>query len=178
MEAVMKRPKGGSLPRFSEHTTVIASEGAAGWAIADAAADALARGKDVISLCLGDTSFETPERILEAAIGSLRGGRTHYAPVPGIPVLRANIAAAQKRFDGHDWLADQVTVFGGAQNALFAALMTVAGTGEEVLYFEPWYATYEATIRAGGAVAKPVRLSLDNQSGRLSETFCVMRSPT
>lgn len=169
MEAVVKRPEDGPLPRFSEHTAAIASEGAAGWAIADAAADALARGEDVVSLCLGDTSFDTPERILEAAIGSLRGGRTHYAPVPGTPELRSSIAAAQRRFDGHDWLAEQVTVFGGAQNALFASLMTVAGPREEVLYFEPWYATYEATIRAGGAVAKPVKLSLESQSGKLSE---------
>lgn len=101
MEAVVKRPEDGPLPRFSEHTAAIASEGAAGWAIADAAADALARGEDVVSLCLGDTSFDTPERILEAAIGSLRGGRTHYAPVPGTPELRSSIAAAQRRFDTH-----------------------------------------------------------------------------
>ncbi|WP_439630738.1 pyridoxal phosphate-dependent aminotransferase [Shinella sp.] len=169
MEAVVKRPEDGPVPRFSEHMAAIASEGAAGWAIADAAAEALARGEDVVSLCLGDTSFDTPERILEAAIRSLRGGRTHYAPVPGTPELRFAIAAAQRRFDGHDWLAEQVTVFGGAQNALFATLMAVAGAGDEVLYFEPWYATYEATIRAGGAIATPVKLSLESQSSRLSE---------
>jgi arginine:pyruvate transaminase len=169
MEAVVTRPREGPLPRFSEHTAAIAGEGAAGWAIADAAADALARGEDVVSLCLGDTSFDTPDRILEAAIASLRDGRTHYAPVPGTPELRSNIASAQGRFDGQNWLAEQVTVFGGAQNALFATLMAVAGVGEEVLYFEPWYATYEATIRAGGAIAKPVKLSLESHSRKLSE---------
>ncbi len=169
MEAVVERPKARPLPPFSQHTAAIASEGAAGWTIADAAADALARGEDVVSLCLGDTSFDTPDRILETAIASLRGGRTHYAPVPGIPELRANIAASQARFDGQKWNADQVTVFGGAQNALFAAIMAVAGAGDEVIFFEPWYATYEATIGAGGAVAKPVRLSLDHSSSKLSE---------
>jgi aspartate/methionine/tyrosine aminotransferase len=173
MDSVVNHPKESASPPFSEHTAAIASEGAAGWAIADAAADALDRGEDVVSLCLGDTSFDTPDRILDAAIGSLRSGRTHYAPVPGTPGLRANIAAAQRRFDGHHWLADQVTVFGGAQNALFATVMTVAGAGDEVLYFEPWYATYEATIRAGGAVAKPVDLSFERQSGKLSENALV-----
>ncbi|WP_292237031.1 aminotransferase class I/II-fold pyridoxal phosphate-dependent enzyme [Mesorhizobium sp.] len=158
-----------ALPRFSEHTRAIASEGAAGWTIADAAAEAIHRGEDVVSLCLGDTSFDTPTRVSEAAIQSIRGGRTHYAPVPGTPGLRRNIAAAQKRFDGNDWRADQAIVFGGAQNALFAALMTVAGAGDEVLCLEPWYATYEAAIRAGGAVARPVRLSLQNARQKISE---------
>lgn len=158
----------GSL-RFSAHTRAIASEGAAGWVIADAAADALDRGEDVVSLCLGDTSFDTPIRITDAAIRSLRAGRTHYAPVPGTPELRRNVARAQNRFDRQDWSADQVTVFAGAQNALFAAVMTVAGAGDEVLYLEPWYATYEATIRAGGAVARPVKLSMDAGGARLSK---------
>jgi len=168
MEAVLKERR--ARPPFSDHTTAIASEGSAGWAIADAAADAAERGDDVVSLCLGDTSFDTPDRILEKAIASLREGRTHYAPVPGTPELRANIAAAQTRFDGHDWRAEHVTVFGGAQNALFATLMAVAGAGDEVLYFEPWYATYEATIRAGGAIAKPIKLSFESPSSKLSET--------
>ncbi|MDK4717878.1 pyridoxal phosphate-dependent aminotransferase [Rhizobium sp. CNPSo 3968] len=154
--------------RFSSHTRAIASEGAAGWAIADAAADALDRGADVISLCLGDTSFDTPERISEAAIQSIRTGRTHYAPVPGTPELRLNIASAQSRFDGQTWTPNEVTVFAGAQNALFAAMMTVAGADEEVLYFEPWYATYEATIRAGGATPKPVELNLESTCAKVT----------
>ncbi|EJB07027.1 aspartate/tyrosine/aromatic aminotransferase [Rhizobium leguminosarum bv. trifolii WSM597] len=161
------------LPPFSSHTAAIASEGAAGWAIADAAAEARSRGEDVVSLCLGDTSFDTPDRIVREAIESLRTGRTHYAPVPGTPELRTAIAAAQTRFDGGDWSADQVTVFGGAQNALFAAVMAVAGVGDEVLFFEPWYATYEATIRAGGATARPVGITLDSPTVKITEAALV-----
>lgn len=156
-------------PWFSANATAIASEGAAGWAIADAAADAIARGEDVISLCLGDTSFDTPGRVVEAAIRNLQAGRTHYAPVPGTPELRANIARAQSRFDQQQWSADQTTVFAGAQNALFAATMIVAGAGDEVLYLEPWYATYEATIRAGGAVPKPIRLAVERVGAKISK---------
>lgn len=159
----------GSAPRFSEHTKAIASDGAAGWAIADAAAEAISRGENIVSLCLGDTSFDTPDRILKTAIESLQNGRTHYSPVPGTPELRAAIASAQARFDGNDWDAHQATVFSGAQNALFAAVMTVAGAEDEVLYFEPWYATYEATIRAGGARAKPVKTALADETGKLLE---------
>lgn len=171
METVQQVQPCAETPRFSAHTTAIASEGAAGWAIADAAADALERGEDVVSLCLGDTSFDTPARISEAAIQNLRAGRTHYAPVPGTAALRKNIASAQSRFDGQHWDADQVTVFAGAQNALFAAIMTVAGAGDEVLYLEPWYATYEATIRAGGAIPRPVKTALEGDGAKITEAL-------
>jgi aspartate/methionine/tyrosine aminotransferase len=157
-------------PLFSVHTREISSEGAEGWAIADAAAEAAGRGEDVVSLCLGDTSFDTPQRIVDAAISSLQTGRTHYAPVPGTPELRREIASAQGRSDGQNWSVDEVTVFAGAQNALFASLLCVAGPGDEVLYLEPWYATYEATIRVSGAVAKPVRLSMDRGSHKISKS--------
>lgn len=160
----------GRVPAFSIHTQEIASEGSEGWAIADAAAAALDRGEDVVSLCLGDTSFDTPRRIVDAAVGSLLGGRTHYAPVPGTPELRAEIAAAQGRSDGSDWSSEEVTVFAGAQNALFAALICVAGPGDEVLYFEPWYATYEAAIRVSGAIAKPVRIDMSSRSGKINRS--------
>lgn len=168
METARNLPTFSRELRFSSHMRAIASEGAAGWAIADAAAEAVDRGEDVISLCLGDTSFDTPERISEAAIRSIRNGRTHYAPVPGTPELRKNIAGAQGRFDQQVWSHEEVTVFAGAQNALFSAIMTVAGADEEVLYLEPWYATYEATIRAGGAIPRPISLNLDSPDAKIT----------
>ena len=130
MEA-LEQTRGDTVgPRYSSRTTGIASEGAAGWAIADAAADAAARGEDVVSLCLGDTSFDTPPRIVAAAVDALQRARTHYAPVPGTPELRQAIATAQARFDRQEWGPAEVTVFAGAQNALFAAMMIVAGHGD------------------------------------------------
>jgi len=157
-------------PAFAKRVEDIASDGSAGWAIADAAATAIEGGKDVISLCLGDTSFDTPSFIVEAMFERVRAGRTHYAPVPGTPELRQGIAAAQSRFDGQAWHPDEVTVFAGAQNALFAAVMCLADPTSEVLFLEPWYATYEATIRVGGATARPVKLSIDGGAARLSES--------
>jgi aspartate/methionine/tyrosine aminotransferase len=145
-------------PRLSARMADISGRGADAWAIADRAADDRAAGLDVISLCLGDTSFDTPAEISAALIHAVQTGRTHYAPVPGTPGLRRAIAAAQTRHTGLPAEAGQVTVFGGAQNALFAALMAVAGPGDAVVLLAPWYATYEATAKATGAsiVAVPI----------------------
>jgi aspartate/methionine/tyrosine aminotransferase len=140
------------MPRASALTERIAGKGSAAWAIADAAADAIDNGADgVISLCLGDTTFDTPAPAVVRAVDALRSGDTHYTPVPGIPALRRAVAADQASSDGGAWASSQTVIFAGAQNALFAAMQCVAGAGDDVIVLEPWYATYEACVRASGA---------------------------
>ena len=57
---------------------------------------------------------------------------------------------------------DQVVVFSGAQNALFAIIICVAEKGDEVLLVEPAYTTYDAAASAGGAIPKRVVLPASN----------------
>ena len=154
-------------PHLSTRMTDIAGRGADAWAIADRAAEDRAAGLDVASLCLGDTSFDTPPEITAALIHAVQTGRTHYAPVPGTTGLRRAIAAAQLRHTGLTADAVQVTVFGGAQNALFAALMAVAGPGDEVVLLAPWYATYEATAKATGATIVALPISAPSSGARI-----------
>ncbi|MGB6603672.1 MAG: pyridoxal phosphate-dependent aminotransferase, partial [Steroidobacteraceae bacterium] len=47
--------------------------------------------------------------------------------------------------------AANVVYFAGAQNALFAASLLLAGPGDEVVTFDPMYPTYPATLEASGA---------------------------
>src|SRR5215207_2717775 len=59
----------------------------------DAKAKALiAAGEDVCSFAAGEPDFDTPEHIKEACVAALKGGKTKYAPTPGIEPLRKAIA--------------------------------------------------------------------------------------
>ena len=110
-----------------------------------------AQGRDIIHLSVGDPDFDTPVAIVESAIQSLRNGRTHYAPIPGQSDLRAAIAGQTSAQSGVAVDPDQVIVFSGAQNALFATMLSVAGSGDEVILCEPTYTTYQAVAKAGDA---------------------------
>ncbi len=57
------------------------------------ARDLKAKGRDVISLSVGEPDFDTPDNIKEAAMAAIRRGETKYPPVLGIPPLREAIAA-------------------------------------------------------------------------------------
>ncbi len=130
--------------------------------LADLAYDLEEQGKDIIHLSVGDPDFDTPAPIVDSAIASLRAGRTHYSPIPGDPKLRHAIAAQASKQYRQEVDADQVIVFSGAQNALFATMMSLSQPGDEVLLVEPAYTTYDAVASAGGA--SPTRVALSGKN--------------
>jgi aspartate/methionine/tyrosine aminotransferase len=143
--------------QYSALVDRIAGDGADAWTTHYAARQAQERGEDVILLSVGDPDFETPAPVLERAIESLRAGDTHYTPATGRLKLREAIAATHLLRTGGAVGADQVVFFSGAQNALFAASLCLAGPGDEVIALEPLYPTYPATIEVSGARLVRVR---------------------
>ena len=49
-------------------------------AVTQKARDLKAKGRDVISLSVGEPDFDTPDNIKEAAIAAIRRGETKYPP--------------------------------------------------------------------------------------------------
>ena len=152
--------------QFSKLTSRINGEGAAAWDLHEIATHAAAAGEDVIVLSVGDPDFATPRIITQAAIEALQGGDTHYQSVNGRPEVRQVIAeqfqSAQMTDQGQQLSADNVMLFAGAQNALFAASLCLLDPGDEVLALDPMYVTYEATLCASGATLVAVPMSADN----------------
>jgi aspartate/methionine/tyrosine aminotransferase len=137
--------------KFSPLVDVIKGESVAAWTIHGEARAAQLRGEDVIVLSIGDPDLEAPAPVLDRAIETLRAGDIRYTPAAGRHALREAIAVAHRRRTGQTVAADNVIFLSGAQNALFAASLCIAGEGDEVLALEPLYPSYPATIRASGA---------------------------
>jgi arginine:pyruvate transaminase len=137
--------------KFSPLVERIKGESAAAWAIHGQAREAQLRGEDVIVLSIGDPELEMPAPVLDRAIETLRAADVRYTPAAGRLPLREAIARTHRRRTGQAVDAKNVIFLSGAQNALFAASLCVAGPGDEVLALEPLYPSYPATIRASGA---------------------------
>jgi len=137
--------------KFSSLVGRIGGTGADAWLTHYQAAEARARGEDVIVLSVGDPDIDTPAPVLERAIEQLRRGDTHYVPPAGRLGVRQAIARAHAARTGQAVGAENVVYLAGAQNALFAASLCLLGPGDEVVSFEPMYPTYPATLEVGGA---------------------------
>jgi arginine:pyruvate transaminase len=142
--------------KFSPLVDRIRGDGADAWQTHYRAVAARERGEDVIILSVGDPDLATPSEVVERAIAQLRAGDTHYLPAAGRAALRAAIARTHSARCGQEVGADNVVYLAGAQNALFATSLCLAGPGDEVLTLEPYYPTYPATIEVSGATLVPV----------------------
>jgi N-succinyldiaminopimelate aminotransferase len=120
---------------------------------------ALAARTGAINLGQGFPDTDGPPEVIEAAARALREGANQYPPGPGIPALRAAIAAHQRRFYGIELDPDgEVLVTTGATEAIAAALLALCEPGDEVVTFEPYYDSYAACIALADAQRRPVTL--------------------
>ncbi|MFE5402165.1 pyridoxal phosphate-dependent aminotransferase [Streptomyces sp. NPDC056580] len=121
---------------------------------------ALAASTGAINLGQGFPDTDGPEEIREAAVRALRDGRgNQYPPGPGVPELRAAIAAHQRRRYGLSYDPDtEVLVTAGATEAIAASLLALLEPGDEVVALEPYYDSYAASIAMAGGRRVPVTL--------------------
>ncbi len=125
---------------------------------------ALATATSAINLGQGFPDTDGPELILDAAVEAIRSGYNQYPPGTGMPVLRQAISDHQRRCYGLDHDPDsEVLVTAGATEAVAAAVTALAGPGDEVILFEPYYDSYAATVALAGATRVCVTLERDGQ---------------
>jgi N-succinyldiaminopimelate aminotransferase len=117
---------------------------------------ALAVETGAINLGQGFPDEDGPAAVLEAAQAAIRNGHNQYAPLPGVPALRAAIAEHQQRFYGLEVEDVQVTM--GATEAITAAILGLCEPDDEVLAFDPTYDSYGAAAKMTGARLVPVPL--------------------
>ncbi len=120
---------------------------------------ALAARTGAINLGQGFPDTDGPSEIVDAVTTAMRTGANQYAPLTGVPELRAAIAGHQRRHYGLEIDADDgVQVTFGATEAIAATMLGLLEPGDEVVVLEPFYDSYAATIAMAGARRRLVTL--------------------
>src|SRR5437762_861468 len=104
-----------------------------------------------INLGLGEPDFPTPEVIRREAVRVIEQDRIGYTTNAGIPALREKIAEYHSEGLPSPLTAESVCVTTGAEEALFAVMMTILGRGDEALLPDPGYIAYPAIAEIAGA---------------------------
>ncbi|WP_433237940.1 pyridoxal phosphate-dependent aminotransferase [Actinomadura nitritigenes] len=120
---------------------------------------ALATATGSINLGQGFPDEDGPKAMLDVAVEAIRSGGNQYPPGPGVPELRE--AVAEQRLERYGLSYDpmsEVYATVGATEGIAASVLALAGPGDEVIVFEPYYDSYAAVIALAGAVRRPVML--------------------
>jgi len=111
----------------------------------------------VISLGVGEPDFVTPDAFREAAIRSIKEGKTQYTSNYGLLALREAIAdhTMELRGVGYD-PKNEILVTVGVSEAVDLALRATLNEGDEVIVADPSYVAYVPGIVLAGGVPVPV----------------------
>jgi aspartate/methionine/tyrosine aminotransferase len=123
------------------------------------------QGKDIVHLEIGEPDFDTPPNVVEAAVGALHKGWTHYGPSAGLPELRQEIADYVAKTRGVPVANDEVVVVPGGKPIIFFSILALVDAGDEVIYPNPGFPIYESMIDYVGGRPIPIQLREDRDFG-------------
>ena len=145
---------------YASRTSHLKPEGA--YQVLSRAQELEASGREIIHLEIGQPDFETFDNIRVVGMRAIAEGQTRYTPPIGIRRLREVIAEDAGKRHGLQFHPDQVVVSPGAKPNLFFPVMALIEPGDEVIYPNPGFPTYEAMIRVAGGLPIPVPLKEEN----------------
>jgi len=120
---------------------------------------ALSHKHDALNLSQGFPDFDIHPKMSGLLAEAVKKGYNQYAPMPGIPQLREQIAVKTEKLYGARYnMETEVTVTSGATEALYAAITATVHPGDEVIVFEPWYDIYIPTVEYSGGKVVTVPL--------------------
>jgi methionine transaminase len=112
-----------------------------------------------INLSQGFPDFSIDKTIIDLVHKFMLEGHNQYAPMPGVPLLRQQIAQVIQQTYSHRVDPDtEITITAGATEGIFSAISAFINPGDEVILFDPAYDSYDPAIRLNGGV--PVQINL------------------
>jgi aminotransferase len=119
--------------------------------------------QDVISLGIGEPDFVSPAPIVDAAVASLREGKTGYTANAGLFELRQAVAHDLEALYGVTYdPSNEILVTVGVSEAMQCAMLSLLDPGDEILIPEPCFVSYGPTARFAGAEVVYVPTSVEN----------------
>lgn len=99
--------------------------------------------KDVVALSVGEPDFPTPEHISKEGVKAIEKGCTFYTSNPGLLSLRQEICNWLKRRHHVVYNTSEVIVTLGASEAVDLCYRTCLDKGDEIIFTDPGYVSYE-----------------------------------
>jgi len=121
--------------------------------------------QNVVSFGWGVPSFRTKEEIRQAVRDAFEQDPDFdkYAPVPGLPCLRQEIADTWPKRYGFEISPKEVLVTAGAMEAMMGLMIALFDPGDEVLVMDPGFASHIEEMEVTGVV--PSYVHLDESKG-------------
>lgn len=137
-------------------TTIAALQPSPIQVMAERTRQAIAKGRDVVDMTLGEPDFPTPAHICEAAVQAIANGQTRYTPINGTMPLREAIVRKFKRDNDMDCTPADISVGCGGKQVIYQAMLATLNPGDEVMIPAPYWTSYGDIVGMNGGRLKPL----------------------
>lgn len=121
-----------------------------------------AEGKPMIHMEVGEPDSAPPRAAADALAAACSSGHTKYGTAAGLAELRDTIALRESEH-GATIARENVVVTMGARFAVYLAIESFLGPGDEIIVIEPaWPAYADCAMRAGAKVRR-IRTSIESK---------------
>jgi aminotransferase len=118
---------------------------------------------DVVSLGIGEPDFITPWHIRESVISAMDHGHTSYTSNLGLLSLRKEISKYVKKYYKLKYNpVDECIITVGVSEALDLVLRALINPGDEIIYHEPCYVSYNPEIKMAHGIPVAIGTREDN----------------
>ena len=103
------------------------------------------QGRPVISLAIGEPTFDTPAPVVDATKRALDRQETRYSDMAGLMALRTALSG---RFAGCG--PGNIVVFNGSKQALYTIFQTICDPGDQVIIPVPCWVSFAEQVKLAG----------------------------
>ncbi len=129
-----------------------------------AKAQALEReGKKILHFEIGQPDFPTPQHVKEAGKAAIDENFTGYVAADGILELKVAIQDEIETTRGYRPSTNQILILPGAKPGIYFTMIGTTNSGEEIIYPDPGFPTYESVTKYIGATPVPIPLKEENE---------------
>lgn len=129
--------------------------------VSDMIKEMRAKGKEVISLSVGEPDFNTPKEVREAAIQALNDGKTGYTSSSGILPLRKAIKEKLEEENNIETSEDQIIVTPGGKFSIYLVCQSILENGGKAGVFDPSWVSYSPNVKLASAEVEWIKTKND-----------------
>lgn len=134
---------------------------------------------NALNLSQGAPNFPCAPELIDSVAQAMRDGHNQYAAMTGLDSLRQAISEKTALLYGSRYDPDdEITVVASASEAIYSSISALVHPGDEVIYFEPSFDSYNPVVRLQGAVPVPIKISLHTMRIDWDEVAAAINSKT
>ena len=126
------------------------------------ASDLKKKGRDIISLSVGEPDLLMQNNIKKAIINALEGNKTKYTPVDGILELKQAIQDKYAHQYNLKYGLDNIIVSSGGKQVIYNLFAATLNEGDQVIIPSPYWVSYPDMVKLSGGM--PLIVKTDTET--------------